>query len=108
MSLTAHFIQQFKTMYTCNLHLPVSHLLHLFYLQILTAYVNDSTFYTTVQGNVHLQFTLANQSSLLHLFYLQILYYGISITIRSTLLLAEKGLNYSVSQKKSDMSAGHT
>jgi len=85
-----------------------SPLFHLFCLQILTAYVNDSTFYTAIQGNVHLQFTLANQSPLLHFFYLQILYYGIPTTICSTLLMAEKGLNYSVSQKKSNMSTGHT
>jgi hypothetical protein len=31
----------------------------------------------------------------------------IPITILSTLLMADKGLNYSVSQKKSDISAGH-
>ena len=103
MSMTAHFIQQFKAMYTCNLLTSVTSVLF-----TNTVYVDDSTFYTTVQGNVHMQFILANQSPLLHLFYLQTLYYGIPITICSTLLMAEKGLNYSVSQKKSDMSAGHT
>jgi len=61
------------------------------YVLCLTAYVTDSTFYTTVQGNVHTQITLAiicyicsiykylqlmsllQISHLLHLFYLQIL-----------------------------------
>ena len=31
------------------------------YVLCLTAYVTDSTFCTTVQGNIHMQFTLANQ-----------------------------------------------
>ena len=108
MSLTAHFVQQFRATYTCNLHLQISHLLHLFCLQILTVYVTDSTFYTTVQGNVHMQFTYA----IIHLCYTCSIYkyyiMVIPITISSTLLMAEKELNHSVSQKKSDTSAGHT
>jgi hypothetical protein len=46
------------------------------YLLRVTAYVTDSKIYTTVKRNVHMQFTLANQSPPLHLFYLQILYNG--------------------------------
>jgi hypothetical protein len=71
MSLTAHFIQQFKATYTCNVHLQINHL----------CYICSIYKYSIM---------------------------AIPVTIRSTLLMAKKGLKYSVSQKESDMSAGQT
>lgn len=54
MSLRAYFIQQLKAMYTCKSVTSVASVLF-----TNTAYVNDSTFYTTVHAmytcNLHLQ-----------------------------------------------------
>ena len=71
------------------------------YILCLTAYVTDCTFYTTVQGNVHMQFTRANQSPLLHLFYLQILYYGHSYNHMQHITYGREGIKlFSITEEE--------
>jgi hypothetical protein len=78
--------------YICSIYkYSLSHWQHILFKAVYTS-------------NLHLQIS--------HLCYICSIYkyciMAIPVTIRSTLLIAEKELNYSVSQKKSDMSAGHT